>query len=67
MATFIMDKRDPATETMSDNMFIPARRFGMDEELAGTFIYLASPAGGYINGNVLLIDGGRLGVTLSTY
>jgi hypothetical protein len=38
-----------------------------DDELGGTILYLASRAGAYCNGVVLVNDGGRLGVTVSTY
>jgi NAD(P)-dependent dehydrogenase (short-subunit alcohol dehydrogenase family) len=37
---------------------IPMRRFGAPEELAGAVAFLLSPAGGYINGAVLRVDGG---------
>lgn len=33
--------------------FIPAERFGRDEDLAGTLIYLASKAGAFLSGNVV--------------
>ncbi|KAL4883966.1 short chain dehydrogenase/reductase family [Aspergillus karnatakaensis] len=40
---------------------IPLRRAGTHEEAAGTFLYLASKAGGFVHGQVLVVDGGRLG------
>ncbi|KAL2871459.1 SDR family NAD(P)-dependent oxidoreductase [Aspergillus lucknowensis] len=40
---------------------IPLRRSGTDEEMAGTILYLASKAGGYVNGHVLVVDGGHVG------
>lgn len=39
---------------------VPRKRMGNEEELAGTILYLASKAGGYCNGNVMVIDGGVL-------
>jgi NAD(P)-dependent dehydrogenase (short-subunit alcohol dehydrogenase family) len=39
---------------------IPMSRFGDAGELAGAFLLLASDAGSYINGELLVIDGGRL-------
>jgi 3-oxoacyl-[acyl-carrier protein] reductase len=40
---------------------IPARRFGLAEEVAAAVAFLASPAAGYINGASLPVDGGRTG------
>ncbi|KAL4875353.1 hypothetical protein BJY04DRAFT_224127 [Aspergillus karnatakaensis] len=39
---------------------MPARRAGLEEEMAGAALYLASPAGGYMTGDIMHIDGGRL-------
>ena len=47
--------------------FIPARRAGEVKDLAGAILFLASRAGGYINGNVLLTDGGRVSIQPATY
>ena len=38
--------------------FIPMRRFGHAEEIAGLAVLLASDASGYLNGQVFHIDGG---------
>jgi NAD(P)-dependent dehydrogenase (short-subunit alcohol dehydrogenase family) len=40
---------------------IPVGRIGDEADLSGAILLLASKAGGYINGNVLISDGGRLG------
>jgi 2-dehydro-3-deoxy-D-gluconate 5-dehydrogenase len=37
---------------------IPAVRWGDPEDLVGAAIFLASPAGNYVNGHVMLVDGG---------
>ncbi len=37
---------------------IPIKRFGTSEEMAGAVRYLVSPAGAYITGQTLLLDGG---------
>ncbi|KAI1861551.1 hypothetical protein JX265_009518 [Neoarthrinium moseri] len=67
MASPIMDTRDPESEAVDHPAFMPARRFGTQEEMAGSILYLASRAGAYCNGFVLLNDGGRLCVVPSTY
>jgi len=40
---------------------IPAGRWGEPEDLAGAAVFLASPASDYLNGHVLVADGGWLG------
>jgi 2-deoxy-D-gluconate 3-dehydrogenase len=37
---------------------IPAGRWGEPEDIAGAAVFLASPASNYINGEVLVVDGG---------
>ena len=37
---------------------IPSRRIGVDEDMAGTAIYLASRAGDYVVGDTITVDGG---------
>ena len=37
---------------------IPAKRLADPEDIVGTAILLASPAGSYISGQVLVVDGG---------
>ncbi|EQB51146.1 hypothetical protein K456DRAFT_1738959 [Colletotrichum gloeosporioides 23] len=67
MAASIIGDRKPEDETPSDDKFIPAQRFGGDEEMSGAILYLASRAGSYSNGSILLTDGGRLSVMSGTY
>jgi 2-dehydro-3-deoxy-D-gluconate 5-dehydrogenase len=40
---------------------IPAGRWGKPEDLAGAVVFLASPASDYVNGHVLVVDGGWMG------
>jgi dehydrogenase/reductase SDR family member 4 len=37
----------------------PSRRFGEVDEVAGLAVLLASPSGGYINGQTIAVDGGH--------
>jgi 2-deoxy-D-gluconate 3-dehydrogenase len=39
---------------------IPAGRWGQPEDLGGAVVFLASPASDYVNGHVLVVDGGWL-------
>jgi gluconate 5-dehydrogenase len=40
----------------------PARRWGKPEELIGTAVFLASAASDYVNGQIIYVDGGMIGV-----
>lgn len=40
---------------------VPMQRMGDEKDMGGTMLYLASRAGAYTNGAVLVVDGGRLG------
>lgn len=46
---------------------IPAKRFGTEEDMRGTVLFLASRAGAFTNGVVILTDGGRLGQMPASY
>lgn len=39
---------------------IPAGRWGLPEDLAGAAVFLASSASNYVNGHILVVDGGWL-------
>ena len=40
---------------------IPAARWGEPDDIAGAAVFLSSPASDYVNGHVLVVDGGWLG------
>ncbi|KJZ71853.1 hypothetical protein HIM_08781 [Hirsutella minnesotensis 3608] len=46
---------------------VPLERSGCEEELAGIALFLTSKAGGYLNGDVLVTDGGALSIVPGTY
>lgn len=46
---------------------IPAGRIGRETDMAGSVVYMLSRAGAYLNGNVNLIDGGRVSQVPSSY
>ncbi|KAI0967390.1 hypothetical protein F4678DRAFT_446540 [Xylaria arbuscula] len=57
----------PQFENDWPKTFVPEQRAGDTEDIAGAILFLASKAGAFINGNVLVTDGGRLGVIPSSY
>jgi len=50
-------KADPE-RSRAINARIPAGRWGQPDDLAGAVVFLASPASNYINGHILVVDGG---------
>ncbi|KAK4454115.1 Rhamnolipids biosynthesis 3-oxoacyl-reductase [Podospora aff. communis PSN243] len=44
-----------------DKAHVPLGRMGDEIDMAGQILYLASRAGAYCNGNIIVVDGGRLG------
>jgi NAD(P)-dependent dehydrogenase (short-subunit alcohol dehydrogenase family) len=46
---------------------VPEQRMGDDRDISGAVLFLASRAGAYCNGSVLVTDGGRLSVTPASY
>lgn len=62
-----LSQRNPEEEGPEEAAFIPCQTFGGEEEMAGAILYLASRAGSFTNGNVLLCDGGRAAVIPASY
>ncbi|KAL2069574.1 hypothetical protein VTL71DRAFT_14253 [Oculimacula yallundae] len=52
---------------MAPRSIVPLERVGSEEDMAGAILFLTSKAGAYLTGTVLLVDGGRLCLTPSTY
>jgi NAD(P)-dependent dehydrogenase (short-subunit alcohol dehydrogenase family) len=50
--------RDARDNGDAVSRFIPARRIGTAEDMAGAAIYLASRAGDYVVGSTIVVDGG---------
>ena len=51
--------KDPKVEAMMTGK-LPLRRFGEPDDIAGAAVFLASPAGAWMTGQALTIDGGTL-------
>jgi NAD(P)-dependent dehydrogenase (short-subunit alcohol dehydrogenase family) len=49
------DARDRAEQVKAR---IPLGRIGVDDDMAGAAVYLASRAGDYVVGSTLVVDGG---------
>ena len=45
----------------------PAERAGDERDMAGIILYLTSRAGDFVNGSVMLLDGGKLATMPATY
>ncbi|KAF1981553.1 short chain dehydrogenase/reductase family [Aulographum hederae CBS 113979] len=46
---------------------VPAGRAGTEEDMVGTVLWMTSRAGAYVNGCIILADGGRVSVHLNSY
>lgn len=53
--------REDADRSQAILARIPAGRWGTGEDIAGATVFLASPASDYINGTIIVVDGGWMG------
>ncbi|KAJ4366869.1 hypothetical protein N0V83_007397 [Neocucurbitaria cava] len=67
LASGIMNGLDPEKTGRLEQAIVPGERPGKEEDIAGAILYLASQAGAYLNGSVVVVDGGRLSTLVSTY
>ena len=58
---------DPVSEGTYPREIVPATRIGGETDAAGLVLWLCSKAGSYINGSVILSDGGALSIRPSSY
>jgi len=58
---------DPGEEGSISASIIPATRTGVESDMVGTVMWMASRAGAYLNGNVTVLDGGRVSLLPATY
>jgi citronellol/citronellal dehydrogenase len=58
IATEGMANNYPQDERARWEAAVPLGRFGTEEEVAGVITFLASPAGGYVTGTTIVVDGG---------
>jgi NAD(P)-dependent dehydrogenase (short-subunit alcohol dehydrogenase family) len=63
----VSSNEDPSQEGTVEKNFVPATRVGKESDMAGTTLYMASAAGAYLNGNITVVDGGRIGQLPATY
>ncbi|KAL1407308.1 hypothetical protein Q8F55_006729 [Vanrija albida] len=55
----MQDPNDGRSQLSKAREIVPLRRGGEEEDIAGTAIYLASRAGSYVDGDVIVLGGGR--------
>lgn len=67
ITTGIIGSLDPGQSGSVNGSMIPAERTGSEKDLAGAVLWMAGLAGAYLNGSVVVVDGGRLGMLPSTY
>ncbi|CZS96207.1 hypothetical protein WAI453_009819 [Rhynchosporium graminicola] len=61
------DNGDPTQEGGLPKEICPMERSGSEEDIAGVALFMTSRAGGYLSGNITVVDGGRLGQFPAAY
>ncbi|KAK2596716.1 hypothetical protein QQS21_006231 [Conoideocrella luteorostrata] len=64
---FMKSPTDPRQEGSIEKTLVPLQRIGAEQDMGGAVLFLLSRAGGYVNGNVLVTDGGRLSIVPASY
>ncbi|KAE8453272.1 hypothetical protein EG329_011339 [Mollisiaceae sp. DMI_Dod_QoI] len=59
--------KDPTKEGGLSKSVCPLERSGSEEDIAGTALFMMSRGGAYLSGNIIVPDGGRLGILPATY
>lgn len=71
MAEHVFDTEGIKGPGISDGSFprgmIPLTRGGAEQDMAGLVVWMASASGGYLNGTIIVTDGGRLAQVPATY
>ncbi|KAK3073450.1 hypothetical protein LTR53_004982 [Teratosphaeriaceae sp. CCFEE 6253] len=67
ISRFGVTTEDPSAEGSVDKALIPAGRMGSMDDIVGTVLYMASAAAAYMNGNITVLDGGRIAQLPGTY
>lgn len=65
--SFMKTDKNPREEGALSTAQVPLQRIGTEEDFAGVILFLTSAAGSYIDGNVVLTDGGRISTLPNSY
>ena len=63
----MMKEADARVEGNVSSSLVPLQRVGTEQDFAGVVLFLASFAGGYIDGNIIITDGGRISQLPNSY
>lgn len=63
----VTSDKDLTEEGVFSRSFIPMERAKSKEDIAGALLYLASRAGAYMNGSIMLVGCGKIAILPATY